>query len=97
MNELKAGIYKHYKGGLYMVLGVARHEETREKLVAYIQLSGKYGAKIWVRPYDSFMESVEINGVVKPRFVYIGEEVEPVFAKFYDPLGGYSGADRVDD
>lgn len=97
MNELKAGIYKHYKGGLYMVLGVARHEETNEKLVAYIQLSGKHGAKIWVRPYRTFFDEIIINGVVKPRFAYIGEEVSDIFAKWYDPLGGYRGADRVDD
>lgn len=95
MNKLQAGIYKHYKGGLYMVLGVAQHSETQEKLVAYIQLSGAQGAKIWVRPYKMFFEEVIADGVMKPRFMYIGESVEPVFAKFYDPLGGYSGADRV--
>jgi hypothetical protein len=97
MRELKAGIYKHYKGGLYMVLGIAQHSETNEKLVAYIQLSGKAGSKIWVRPYSMFFEEVIVDGVIKPRFGYIGEKVEPVFAKFYDPLGGYTGADRVDD
>jgi hypothetical protein len=96
MNELKAGIYKHYKGGLYMVLGVANHSETGEKLVAYIQLSGQQGAKIWVRPYEMFFEDVVVGNVRKPRFAYIGEQVEPVFARWYDPLGGYTGADRVD-
>jgi hypothetical protein len=97
MNELKAGIYKHYKGGLYMVLGVARHEETDEKLIAYIQLSGKKGPKIWVRAYKTFFDEIVVNGVIKPRFAYIGDEVEEVFAKWYDPLSGYKGADRVDD
>lgn len=96
MNQLYAGVYKHYKGGLYLVLGVATHEVTSEKLVAYIQLSGAKGTKIWVRPYNAFFEEVEINGVRMPRFVYIGEEVGEVFAKFYDPLSGYKGADRVD-
>ena len=79
-----------------MVLGVAQHSETKEKLVAYVQLSGQQGAKIWVRPYKMFFEEVIIDGILKPRFAYIGETVEPVFAKFYDPLGGYTGADRVD-
>lgn len=97
MNKLQAGIYKHYKGGLYYVLGVASHSETQEKLVAYLQLSGKAGAKIWVRPYDMFFENTTVKGVVTPRFVYIGEEIEPVIAKFYDPLAGYTGADRADD
>ncbi|HSH18157.1 MAG TPA: DUF1653 domain-containing protein [Candidatus Saccharimonadales bacterium] len=97
MNKLQAGVYKHYKGGLVYVLGVANHSETKEKFVSYIELSGKAGAKIWVRPYRMFFEEVIADGVMKPRFAYIGETVEPVFAKFYDPLGGYSGADRVDD
>lgn len=97
MNKLLAGVYKHYKGGLCYVLGTAQHSETKEKLVAYIQLSGAEGAKIWVRPYRMFFEEVIADGVTKPRFAYIGDTVEPVFAKFYDPLGGYKGADRVDD
>lgn len=80
-----------------MVLGIAKHSETKEKLVAYIQLSGAEGTKIWVRPYKMFFEEIIADGVMKPRFAYIGEEVGEVFAKFYDPLGGYSGADRVDD
>jgi hypothetical protein len=97
MNELKAGVYKHYKGGLVYVLGQANHSETKEKLVAYIELSGKSGAKIWVRPYDMFFENVVIGGIEKPRFVHIGEAVENVLGRWYDPLGGYTGADRVDD
>jgi hypothetical protein len=95
--ELKAGVYKHYKGGLYLALGVARHSETNEKLVAYIPLGVKDGPRIIVRPYSMFFEEVTIDGVTKPRFIHIGEEVESVFAKFYDPLSGYTGADRIGD
>jgi hypothetical protein len=69
MNQLQAGVYKHYKGGLYYVLGAAAHSETQEKLVAYLQLSGKTGPKIWVRPYDMFFEHVATNGVVPPRWL----------------------------
>ncbi len=97
MRELRAGVYKHYKGGLYLVLGVARHSESHEKLVAYIQLSGAEGTKIWVRPYKNFFEEIIAHGVIKPRFAYIGEEVDQIFAKFYDSKSGYKGADRVDD
>lgn len=97
MNELKAGVYKHYKGGLYFMLGTARHSETDEKLVAYIPLGVKTGPRITVRPYDMFFADVTVDGVTKPRFAYIGEEVADVFAKWYDPLSGYTGADRVDD
>jgi Protein of unknown function (DUF1653) len=29
------GLYRHYKGGEYEVIGVARHSETHEPLVVY--------------------------------------------------------------
>jgi hypothetical protein len=94
MNELRAGIYKHYKGGLYMVLGAATHSESGERLVCYVQLSGKSGTKIWVRPYGMFFETVEVGGAAKERFMYIGEEMPEAIARWYDPVAGYRGADR---
>ncbi len=35
MQELQPGLYRHYKGGTYQVIGVARHSETDEQLVVY--------------------------------------------------------------
>lgn len=61
MNELKInGIYKHYKGDLYIVLDVANHSETLEKMVVYRALYGDN--KLWVRPYDMFFDEVDKNG-----------------------------------
>jgi hypothetical protein len=97
MNELQAGIYKHYKGGMYLLLGVGRHSETDEKFVVYVPLGVKKGARIVLRPYEMFFENVVVKGITKPRFVFIGESVDEVFSQFYDPLSGYTGADRVDD
>lgn len=97
MSELKAGVYKHYKGGLYLALGVARHSETNEKLVAYIPLSVKDGPRITVRPYNMFFEKVTVDAVVQPRFEYQGESVDKITASQYDKLSGYKGADRIDD
>ncbi len=69
--ELKKGKYKHYKGSLYEVLGTARHSETEEWMVVYKTLYGDFS--IWVRPYEMFVESVEMDGEMVPRFEYVGD------------------------
>ncbi len=97
MHELKAGVYKHYKGGLYLVLGVARHSETEEKLVVYVPLGVLDKPRIVARPYDMFFESVVIKGQEKQRFTYVGEKPDSEIAELYDSLSGYKGEDRVDD
>ena len=60
------GIYRHYKGASYEVLGVAHHSETEEPLVVYRALYGDYG--LWVRPLAMFTESVTKEGSTQPRF-----------------------------
>jgi hypothetical protein len=63
------GRYRHYKGGEYEVLGAVRHSETLEPLVLYRALYGERG--LWVRPHDMFFESIEVNGVLQPRFAAV--------------------------
>lgn len=60
------GLYRHYKGGFYEVLGTARHSETLEPMVVYRALYGERG--LWVRPAAMFTEAVVVNGVRQPRF-----------------------------
>ncbi|UGB44867.1 DUF1653 domain-containing protein [Frateuria edaphi] len=60
------GIYRHYKGQRYEVLGIARHSETLEELVVYRALYGEHG--LWVRPMAMFSETVTIDGEPVPRF-----------------------------
>ncbi len=50
-------VYKHFKGDLYLVEGIAIHSETGEKCVVYRGLYGKND--LWVRPYDSFISEVD--------------------------------------
>ena len=66
---LKKGIYRHYKGNDYEVISIAKHSETEETMVVYRALYGEYG--VWVRPYEMFVESVELNGVKVPRFTFL--------------------------
>lgn len=65
------GLYEHYKGNRYKVLGIAKHSETLEELVVYQAQYGDYG--IWVRPKEMFFEDVEVNGEIVPRFNKIEE------------------------
>lgn len=67
--SLIAGRYRHYKGGEYEVLGIARHSETEESLVLYRPLYGEGG--LWVRPLEMFCEAVEVGGEPVPRFELI--------------------------
>jgi len=66
---IKHGRYRHYKGKDYEVIGVVRHSETFEEMVVYRALYGK--RELWVRPLKMFMENV--NGVLQPRFRFIGD------------------------
>jgi hypothetical protein len=63
------GRYRHYKGGEYEVIGVARHSETLEALVVYRPLYNSSG--LWVRPHGMFFGSVEVDGKMQPRFVRV--------------------------
>lgn len=65
---MKLGLYKHYKGNLYEVIGVARHSETLEELVVYKATYQPEGENLWVRPKAMFDETIIINGVEVKRF-----------------------------
>jgi len=75
MNELPPlpdtplGRYRHYKGGEYEVIGVARHSETLEPLVVYRPLYNASG--LWVRPHAMFFGELEVDGQRQRRFAPI--------------------------
>jgi hypothetical protein len=64
--ETPPGLYRHYKGLLYEVVGTARHSESLEPMTLYRALYGERG--LWVRPAAMFNEEVVIEGVRQPRF-----------------------------
>ncbi len=71
--ELAKGLYQHYKGNMYEVYMTARHSETEEWMVVYKALYGEQG--MWVRPYEMFVEQVEVEGVMVPRFKKVEDAV----------------------
>jgi len=73
MSNIKLGIYKHYKGKDYEVIGVARHSETMEEFVVYKALYHikEFGDDaLFIRPKKMFSEFVVVDGGKKPRFEY---------------------------
>jgi hypothetical protein len=64
--ETPQGLYRHYKGLMYEVVGTVRHSESLEPMTLYRALYGERG--LWVRPAAMFNEEVVIEGVRQPRF-----------------------------
>jgi len=68
------GVYEHYKGKRYQVLGVGRHTEVDEYYVVYSPLYEHEGQPdIWLRPYGMFVGVVDQDGVALPRFKKVTE------------------------
>ena len=70
--------YRHFKGGLYQFIGLAKDSETLEEMVVYQALYGE--RQMWVRPADMFFGKVERDGKVMERF----QEVFDVDERFKD-------------
>jgi hypothetical protein len=73
-DAVKPGIYKHYKGKMYEVMGVGHHTETLEPLVMYRALydTPDFGPKpLWARPVNMFQEKIVYNNIEQLRFTFI--------------------------
>jgi hypothetical protein len=64
--ETPPGLYRHYKGLMYELVGTVRHSESLEPMTLYRALYGDKG--LWVRPAAMFNEEVVIGGIAQPRF-----------------------------
>ncbi|MCK5353799.1 MAG: DUF1653 domain-containing protein, partial [Methyloprofundus sp.] len=66
--NIPKGIYKHFKGHVYKVIGIAKHSETLEEQVVYVSISDS--TDIWVRPANMFLDMVERDGKQFQRFEF---------------------------
>ena len=71
--DLRCGVYEHYKGKRYLVLGVARHTESGELMAVYVPLYQVPGPEMAARPLAMFTEDVNVEGEWRPRFRYVGQ------------------------
>lgn len=66
--SVKPGVYQHFKGNIYHVLGVSENTENKEELmVVYIPQQGAYAGRLSHRPLQMFLEEVD-----RPEFNYKG-------------------------
>jgi len=67
-----SGSYRHFKGGIYRVVGVARHSETEEELVVYESPAGD----LWVRPKAMFFGMAVVDGREVQRFARLASPAD---------------------
>jgi len=73
-NHIKQGKYRHYKGHICDVIGVAKNSENyEEEFVVYNHPDESGNDQLWIRPIKMFMENVETENYKGPRFEYLGE------------------------
>lgn len=69
--SVKLGKYKHFKGGEYILLGMARNSENSlEEFAVYESIEN---GGLWIRPLAMFLEHVDRDGYSGPRFIWIGK------------------------
>jgi hypothetical protein len=71
--QVQPGVYRHYKGKNYFVLGLSKDSETGDICVVYRPLYDSDWAQLWHRPVAMFCENVIIDGVQMPRFERIAD------------------------
>ena len=75
MREIKInGLYRHFKGNMYKVIGIANDSETLEKIVVYVSMKDE--STLWTRPLNMFLSEVDKNKYPDVKQKYRFELVE---------------------
>lgn len=75
MREIKInGLYRHFKGNMYKVIGIANDSETLEKIVVYVSMKDE--TTLWTRPLEMFLSEVDRNKYPEVEQKYRFELVE---------------------
>jgi len=70
MTDVEPGVYRHFKGARYEVIGTALHSETEVEHIVYRPLAGD--GRLWVRPRAMWDEVIDRDGYRGPRFTREG-------------------------
>lgn len=65
--------YRHYKGGIYELVGEAILESDLTPMIVYRAADGR----LWIRPTRVFFEMVEVDGAPVPRFAPVTADGHP--------------------
>lgn len=65
--------YRHYKGGIYELIGEAILESDLTPMIVYRADDGR----LWIRPHAVFFEMVEVDGKQVPRFAPVVADLDP--------------------
>ncbi len=72
------GIYQHFKGNKYRVIGVGLIEATETPAVVYEALYDNDKSKLWIRPVEEFESTVEVGGKTVARFKRLDDEPQNI-------------------
>jgi cyclomaltodextrinase / maltogenic alpha-amylase / neopullulanase len=67
---ITAGRYRHYKGKVYKVIGIAKHSDTLEQMVVFRAVEDE--RQLWCQPLEEFKGKVRHEGSMVPMFEYLG-------------------------
>lgn len=67
-------VWRHYKNKDYRIIAISCNTEDLTWYVVYEALYNNNISQIWHRPLEMFLETIEIDGIMTPRFTHIEQK-----------------------